>query len=118
MSDQKLDRRAFFKRAAAIGAAATGASAFLAACKNEGSGGGGGAQPAAKKKVDCSDLSALTEQQKKQREALKYVDKSPKPEQNCANCKLYEKKEPCNGCSVVPGPIAAKGWCSAWQKAA
>lgn len=117
MSDQKLNRREFFARAAVIGAAVTGASTILAACQNEkGKDGGGGAgkpEPKAKK-VDCTDVSGLDDKQKNLRKSLQYVDKSTKPEQTCDNCKLFEKKDPCNGCKVVPGPIAAKGWCASW----
>ncbi len=116
MSDQKLNRRQFFERAAVIGAAVTGASAFLSGCKK--SDGGGGASSSTKKKepkADCSDLSGLSEQQKAQRKSLNYVDQTPKAEKNCANCKLFKKEGPCNKCTVVPGPIAAKGYCTAWQ---
>lgn len=113
MSEKKLDRRQFFERALLIGASTFGAGAFLAACKSEAkSGGGAGSKaPAA---VDCTDLSALSEQEKKTREALKYVNNTPEPAKNCANCKLFVSQPPCNKCTAVPGPIAAGGYCTAW----
>ena len=123
MTEQKLNRRAFFERAALIGATAIGAGTFLAACDSGKAGAkggdkaGGGTKAAAPAKTDCTDVSKLSDGDKKMRESLKYIDVSAKPDQNCENCKLFVKKDPCNGCSVVKGPIAAKGWCSAWAKA-
>lgn len=115
--NSKLDRRQFLNKIAVTCAAVTGAGIVLSACKGsnaEGGGAtgqGGAAAPAA---TDCSDLSALSEADKKSRTGLQYVEVSAKPNQNCANCKLFQEKAPCNGCSVVKGPIAAGGWCAAW----
>lgn len=39
---------------------------------------------------------------------------TPKGDQQCSNCKLFE---PPNGCKSVDGPIAANGWCRLWLKA-
>lgn len=127
MSDEKLDRREFFKRAAMLGAVAAGAGSFLAACqKNGGEAGGGeaggGAQEgggggAAGGDLSCTDTSGLSQQQISVRESLKYTDSSPKPDQQCDNCNLYKepaKEGTCGGCQTVPGPIHPKGWCSAW----
>lgn len=117
MAEQKkLDRRQFFERALIIGAASIGAGTFLSACKGENKGGGAKTPPA--DKIDCTDVSALTEQEKGIRTALKYVDKSPEAAKNCANCQLFVKKAPCNSCTAVAGPIAEQGWCSAWSKKA
>ncbi len=110
---KKLDRRQFFERALMVGAATFGAGAFLSACKKDANGSGGGKTPPATK-TDCTDISALSETEKGTRTALKYVDKSPEAAKNCANCKLFVEKKPCNSCTAVPGPIAAQGWCSAW----
>ena len=110
----KLNRRQFLNKIAVTGAAVTGASIILSACKNDGGAGGQAAAPASTPKVDCSDVSALTDAEKKTREGLKYVDVTPDAAKNCANCKLFQKKAPCNGCTVVKGPIAENGWCSAW----
>jgi hypothetical protein len=39
---------------------------------------------------------------------------TPKGDQNCANCKLFE---PPNACKSVEGIIAPSGWCKLWIKA-
>jgi hypothetical protein len=129
MSEQKLNRREFFERAAMLGAVAAGAGSFLAACQKQGGNGaeaegGAGAQKAegggAKGgELSCTDTAGLSEQQIKVRESLNYVDKSPKPEQLCENCQLYKEAPSageCGGCQTVPGPIHPKGWCTAWVK--
>jgi hypothetical protein len=36
---------------------------------------------------------------------------SPKGDQSCANCKLFV---PPSSCTLVEGPISAKGWCKFW----
>jgi hypothetical protein len=134
MSDEKLNRRDFFRRAAAIGASVAGAGMLLSACKDGGGGGAksgaesGGGDKAAKGgdkagsgELTCTDTSGLTDAEKKTRESLKYVDKSPKPDQNCKNCKLYTEPKnegECGGCTVVAGPIHPKGYCISWQAAA
>jgi hypothetical protein len=130
MSDEKLNRRDFFRRAAVMGASVAGAGVFLSACKQDGA----DAKKTDKAKADkadkgaakdgelsCMDTSGLTDAEKKTRESLKYVDKSPKPDKDCENCKLYtEPKEPgtCGGCTVVAGPIHPDGYCISWQAAA
>ena len=115
MSDQKLDRRQFFERALLLGAAIFGAGTFLSACKGEArSAGSGGGAPNKAPAVDCTDLSALSEGDKKLRNALKYVDKTPEPAKKCSNCKYFVSQPPCNKCTPVPGPIAAEGYCTAW----
>lgn len=112
--NSKLDRRQFLSKIAVTCAAVTGAGIVLSACKGGNADGGGGASAPAPAATDCSDLSALSDADKKSRTGLQYVEVSAKPNQNCANCKLYQEKAPCNGCSVVKGPIAAGGWCAAW----
>ncbi|MGM0558772.1 MAG: high-potential iron-sulfur protein [Myxococcota bacterium] len=129
MSDEKLNRRDFFRRAAAVGASVAGAGMLLSACKDGGGaakGGdksGGGEEPAAggdkggSGELDCTDTSGLTEAEKKTRESLQYVDKSPKDDKFCDNCSLYtkpEKEGECGGCTVVAGPIHPKGYCASW----
>ena len=132
MSDDKLNRREFFQRAAVLGAVAAGAGSFLSACKKGGDGGaqggakaekgataekGGGGGAGGAGDLSCTDTSGLSDQQIKVRESLKYVDSSPKPAQTCDNCQLYkepEKAGTCGGCQTVPGPIHPKGWCTAW----
>jgi hypothetical protein len=133
MSEEKLDRRTFFRRAATLGAAVTGAGALLSACKSEGGGSAeksagtsGGTGSAAKQpkgggggELNCMDAPGLTKAQKNTRKSLKYADSSDKEGQLCDNCQYWEpaKNEgECGGCQVVPGPIHPKGWCSSWTK--
>lgn len=129
MSEQKLNRREFFERAAMLGAVAAGAGTFLAACQKGGdaeSGGGGGTQAeggaggAGGGELTCTDTTGLNEQQIKLRESLNYVDNSPQPQKLCEGCKLYTKPKEagsCGGCTTVPGPIHPKGYCTAWVAA-
>lgn len=52
-----------------------------------------------------------------QAQALNYVHESPKPAQNCANCRLYTGAagQAWGPCTIFPGKqVAAAGWCSAW----
>ena len=109
----KLDRRAFLERAMMIGLAA-GAAGVVAAC--DGGGARKGGAPAAKKSKGgaCSDLSALKPADLKVREQLAYVEVSKVQGKNCLNCGLFQAKKPCNGCTVIKGPIAEKGYCTAW----
>lgn len=39
---------------------------------------------------------------------------TPKGDQQCSNCKLFE---PPNACKSVAGDISPKGWCSLYRKA-
>lgn len=128
MSDETLDRRQFFKRAAIIGATAYGAMALVGcepsaedagpeqAPAEPGAGDQAGAA-ADDETLDCSDAAELSEQEKKTRASLQYTDDSPKPDQHCDNCNLYKEPEEagaCGGCQVLPGPVAPGGWCTAW----
>ena len=140
MSDeQKLDRREFFKRAGILGAAVAGGAQLLAACDKGGGGGGGGQAPSEQGsggsgskegggkaggsdkggELSCTDTSGLSDQEKKTRESLNYVDHTEKEGKRCDNCRLYEPPEnegECAGCQVVPGPIHPDGYCTSWQK--
>jgi hypothetical protein len=118
MSDNKLNRRDFFKRAAVLGAAITGAASFLAACEpSGGSGSKEGAQAQKGGDLDCTDTSGLKPDKIKMREELKYTDDSSKAGKLCSNCQFYEQPKSageCGGCKTVPGPIHPKGWCTIW----
>jgi hypothetical protein len=46
--------------------------------------------------------------------AVEYQD-SPKGDQECSNCSLFQ--EP-NACTLVDGEISPKGWCKFWVKKA
>jgi hypothetical protein len=44
--------------------------------------------------------------------SVEYQD-SPKGDQECSNCSLFQ--EP-NACTIVDGEISPKGWCKFWAK--
>ena len=44
--------------------------------------------------------------------AAEYQD-SPKADQECSNCSLFQ--EP-NACTLIDGEISPKGWCKFWVK--
>jgi hypothetical protein len=44
--------------------------------------------------------------------SVEYQD-SPKGDQECSNCSLFQ--EP-NACTLVDGEISPKGWCKFWVK--
>jgi hypothetical protein len=122
MSDDKLNRRDFFRRAAVLGAVAAGAGSFLSACERPEPSDPSATdqQAAAPDDLNCEDTEGLEEQQISVRESLNYTDETPKPEQTCDNCSLYTQPEQpgtCGGCTTVPGPIHPKGWCTAWVAA-
>jgi len=119
--DSSLTRRQFIQTTAAAGVSTLTIGFLLAGCKGdtgkssdgEAKGGGGGGGEA----KGCNDVSGLTEQEKATRTSLKYVEKSPEANKNCANCSLYQQPkagEYCGGCSVMKGPINPKGYCTAW----
>lgn len=104
MKSHRLSRRALLQAAGGLGA--TAAVFGLSGCKKGAKGGA------------CTDLSGLSEGEKKVREQLKYVDKSPVPAKNCSNCKLYKKPSggsECGGCTLFKGPVSPTGYCSSWQ---
>ena len=114
MSDgvERLDRRRFFERALALGVAALGTGAVLTGCDKDRGAVSSQNKPAAR--VDCADVSGLSDSELGTRKALQYVEQSAKPGQQCNNCKLFLEKEPCDGCSALPGPVQPEGWCTAW----
>ncbi len=121
MTKRSLTRRELIEKAAIAGVA-IGLGGLIIGCESD-------KKPVAaptptdKKPADakpaanaCDDVSSLSEAEKKGREGLKYASVSPKPEQDCANCNFYKTGSPCGTCTLVKGPIAEKGWCSAWVK--
>lgn len=117
-----LSRKDFLKKLGLAGVAGMGASTLLAAC-----GGGGGEQKNAasesgssSKEAPCNDTSDLTEAEIKLREdTFKYVNETPKPDQNCENCQFYKEPQggsPCGGCTLFKGPVSPNGYCNSWAK--
>ena len=131
--NDRVSRRRFLQSVGVAGVVGAGSS-LLAACgggssdsgsSSNSSGGesssGGGTKTAS---ADCSDVSSLSDAQKKQRsqmvESLQYVEETPNAEKNCANCSLYiegDYGEGCGGCQLFPGAVAANGYCNSWAPA-
>ncbi|MBA2663791.1 MAG: high-potential iron-sulfur protein [Bradymonadaceae bacterium] len=114
-----LSRRDFLQRAAVLGAACVGAGSLLAACQSdkERPARPAGAAATGAAALNCTDVSALNDQQKAGRTTNGYVEKSTKAGQDCTNCVLYTMPAAagqCGGCSVVAGPINPAGWCNIW----
>lgn len=133
MSKNEISRKDFLKRISMVGAIGIGSSALLEAC-------GGGKKEKASTSAEsagtsssssqmasngsaatdpCTDLSGLTDSQKKMRTTLKYTGDSPYPDKHCSNCNFFtapENGKPCGSCSIVPGPINANGHCTSWVK--
>jgi hypothetical protein len=124
MADDKMTRRQFVQSAATSAISVAAFGAFVSACKSETGANDKGGAGAEKKEegaaeLDCTDVSGLTDAEKKTRTSLKYVDQSPEPGKNCANCQLYQPPESgsgCGGCTVVKGPINPAGYCTSWVK--
>ncbi len=114
---EKIDRKKFFKHAAALSFTGLGAITFLAGCgkKNE---------PGSAKQASgpCSDLSGLTESEKQTRDLYRYVANSPHEDKKCHLCNYFippKGEAKCGTCQVVKGPINPNGYCTSWvQKTA
>lgn len=118
MSDNKLNRREFLERAAAIGAAAVGAGAILSACDPPEDDDAADDQP--DDEFSCNDedaLAGLDDEEIERRESHDYTDDSPVEGEYCYNCALYEEPEggeDCGGCQLFAGPVHPDGWCDDW----
>lgn len=126
-----VSRRRFLRSLGVAGVVGASGS-LLAACgggSDSSSGGasdgsGGTSSETTTASADCSDLSSLSDAEKKQRsqmvKSLQYVEESPEANKNCANCQLYVAEdygEGCGGCTLFPGPVAAQGYCNSWAQA-
>jgi hypothetical protein len=129
-SNDRVSRRRFLQSvgiAGVVGASST----LLAACGGSDDSGGSSSgsssssgSGSASASGNCSDLSGLSDAEKKQRsqmvKSLQYVEETPQDDKNCANCQLYiqsEYGEGCGGCQLFPGPVAANGYCNSWAPA-
>lgn len=103
METKKLTRRALLERGAVLSLVVIGGGAGLAAC-------GGG-------ELDCSNPPGLTPEQRTQRQALSYVDRTPNPSQRCETCNFWTAPEAagqCGGCTLNIGPVHPQGYCSSF----
>lgn len=70
-----------------------------------------------KKELSCMDVTGLTGEQRRQRNTLAYVDKSPEANKLCNNCNFYKppkQANTCGGCTLIAGPVHPKGHCKSW----
>lgn len=103
-----MNRKEFLRRSAAL-AGFVAVPGLITAC-----GGSGSTELAADA---CNDLSGISDTEKKKRENLKYVAKSPEAGKQCSNCKFWQAPaEPgsCGGCTLFKGPVHPKGYCTSW----
>lgn len=111
-----LSRREFVHRMMAASAVLIPAVAVLSGCgdkktqdKTE--------ESVATDVTDCRDLTGVSKADLAIREKLAYVNESPLPESECANCNLYlppANGKKCGGCMLFKGPVEAKGYCTYW----
>jgi hypothetical protein len=124
MADEKITRRQFVLTTATGALSVAAFGAFVSGCKSE-----SGAADEDKKgeapkeepagELDCTDVSALSDAEKKTRTSLQYVEKSTTPGQVCSGCQLYTPPPSgsgCGSCTVVKGPINPGGHCTSWVK--
>lgn len=132
MSDNEISRKDFLKRITMLGAIGIGSSSLLAACgggKKSGSttsqmksAQNGSAESGAQTTAEadpCTDISGLTDAQKKMRKSLQYTGHSPYANKRCDNCNFFTpatQGKSCGSCSIVAGPINPQGYCTSWVK--
>ncbi len=66
---------------------------------------------------DCDDLTGVAPEEIEKRKKLAYVNSSPIPDSNCANCALHipaKAGKNCGGCILFKGPVRAEGYCAYW----
>ncbi|HKL88921.1 MAG TPA: high-potential iron-sulfur protein [Salinibacter sp.] len=123
----RVTRRRFLQSIGVAGVVGASGSLLAACGGGDDSGGGdsGGSAESSSKtaSADCTDISMLSDAQKKQRsqmvKSLQYVEETPEADKNCANCQLYQKGayEGCGGCQLFPGPVTENGYCNSWAPA-
>ena len=63
----------------------------------------------------CTDVSALSDEDRAARLRLAYADKAPNPEKDCSHCvQFLEAPEGCGACKLVRGPIHPNGTCKSF----
>jgi hypothetical protein len=107
---------AILKGTAALGAAAIIAPSLFTGCQKKPEEMSDDVQGNTDNNFTVCPPQNLSPEQIARRQNLKYVDESPIRTRTCANCKLYvaAAKSQCGGCTVVPGLVHPKGWCSSW----
>jgi len=126
--DQSDVTRRRFLQSLGLASVVGASGSLLAACggsddSGETQGDEGAATGGQTASANCSDLSMLSEQEKKQRsqmvKSLQYVEETPQKEKYCSNCQLFQKGkyDGCGGCQLFPGPVTDNGYCNSWAPA-
>ena len=66
----------------------------------------------------CTDTSGLTEEEKRARATLIYVDRSPDATKTCATCQQFVPSPiagRCGTCKVLKGPVHPDGTCKVFS---
>jgi len=125
-SSSTVSRRRFLQKIGALGLLGAGAGTLLSACggSDDGASSNSTAESTTSSSgsLSCNDVSDLSaseiERRNAQITALNYVEETPNPEQNCANCLFYQAPSggsECGGCTLFPGPVHPNGYCTTWQ---
>lgn len=115
-TESELNRKKFLKTSAAVGAGL--GMVYLAACKKKAADEEMETAAPASSGGACSDVSGLSAEDQQLRNnmvnSLQYVEKTPMADKDCENCQFFTGSAPCGGCTLIKGPIAAKGYCTSW----
>jgi hypothetical protein len=115
MQGEMLHRRAWIGRILSV----TGwlASVFTAGCAGDSGSNTEVAKPETGQTPDCLDVSSVSDDDRKAREALGYEANATDPERRCSGCALYvpPKSGGCAGCMLFKGPILPEGSCIQFQ---
>lgn len=117
MIDKKLTRRKFVRRCFRTAATALAFGIPAVGCRSK--------KPDKTEREDisvesCGDLSGVSKEELKKREAAGYVEETPFPSSRCENCRLYippGSGENCGECAVFSGPVYESGYCDYWEPA-
>lgn len=109
-----LNRRAFLQSCLSAGAFTVG-GVLLAQCASPKK------APVAKADTTqadpCSDMTGVIPSDVEKRKSLGYTNKSPLPDSQCDNCKLWvpaKEGSECGGCLLFTGPVNPGGHCTYW----
>lgn len=106
------NRRLFLRVALGTG------GALLAACAGARKAPAAKANPPKNPANDpCGDLTGVDPTDVQKRKSLGYTHKSPLPDSQCDNCKLWvpaKEGADCGGCLLFAGPVNPGGHCTYW----
>lgn len=116
MMEKDNSRRSFIRKSAVLSSLLLGSGFILNAC-NSSTQSGADSETASAPVDSCNDYSNVSEVELQKRESLGYVEKTPIPDSDCANCQLYiqpKEGEKCGGCQLFKGPVFEEAYCTYW----